>query len=226
MNLLAADITRFYGASTFALRALDGASGLRFGADADARWRLFRGELEDTDRLDLLLRDAAVAHPGGFAARIVFDLEGLADDEPFGPDWPGIDASSATAMLRDASARQRVQLGELASIWGISPQKLPKVGLDAITPATRIVAAGPGAILALADHFAAQSGFDLGDQVTFIGDGPAPRHLFGLAVALLGGTNQARTLNSGSSKASGRIDRVLVSDDATADEKRAAEALG
>jgi hypothetical protein len=226
MNISAADITRFYGASTFALRGIDRASGLRFGADADARWRLFRGELEDADRLDLLLRDAAVAHPGGFAARIVFDLEGLADDEPFGPDWPGIDASSATAMLRDASARQRVELTDLASIWGLSAQRLPKTRLDGITPATRIVAAGSIAVLALAEHFAAQPGFDLGDQVTFIGDGPASRHLFGLAVALLGGTSQARILNSRISKASGRVDRVLVSDDASVDEKRAAEALG
>ena len=49
----------FYRAAALGLRALDGRGvRRRFGEDADARWRQFRGELRDADRFDLLLRDA------------------------------------------------------------------------------------------------------------------------------------------------------------------------
>src|SRR5690242_12221615 len=53
--------TSFYEAASLGLRALDARAtrSRRFGPDADATWRAFRGELTDGDRLDLLLRDAA-----------------------------------------------------------------------------------------------------------------------------------------------------------------------
>ena len=33
-------------------------TGRRFGADADARWASFRGDLETVDRIELMIRDA------------------------------------------------------------------------------------------------------------------------------------------------------------------------
>jgi hypothetical protein len=84
------DRRRFYQSAMAILRALDAKAPVprRFGAEADARWALFKGDLALGDRLDLLVRDGAATQPTAFAPRVVFALDGLASDEPFGPDWP------------------------------------------------------------------------------------------------------------------------------------------
>ena len=92
------DASKFYKAAVGVLAVLDVRRGRAFGVDADARWQAFRGALQDWDRIEILVRDAAVAYGSeatsgaprvpcpGFAPRLVFDLPALADDEPSGPD--------------------------------------------------------------------------------------------------------------------------------------------
>ena len=90
----------FYAAAVAGLRALDARerTARRFGPDADTRWSSFKGALTDADRIDLLLRDAAVTWGAAFSASEVFDLFGLAPDEPFGPDWKPLPTSSITPL--------------------------------------------------------------------------------------------------------------------------------
>ena len=99
-------IDHFYVAAMLGLRALEARSAAprRFGPDADARWNAFRGGLQDWHRIELLVRDAAVRNPAGFAPKVVFDLPALADDEPSGPDWPGLPPAEAAALLRTAQS--------------------------------------------------------------------------------------------------------------------------
>ena len=87
------DRSVFYGAAVLGLRALDarGPTARRFGSEADARWTQFAGALGAGDRLDILLRDAARTWGAAFSPSECFGFFGLADDEPFGPDWGGID---------------------------------------------------------------------------------------------------------------------------------------
>ena len=81
MHVSVTSLQAFYKAGALTLRALDAraAQARIFGPDADAAWGLFKGELHEGERLDLLLRDAAVAHPAAFAPRVVFALEGLSE---------------------------------------------------------------------------------------------------------------------------------------------------
>jgi hypothetical protein len=66
---------QFYGAGRYvegALRLLQYVetrrpTGRRFGADADARWSSFRGDLETVDHIELMIRDVD-AECGGFGA--------------------------------------------------------------------------------------------------------------------------------------------------------------
>lgn len=190
-------ITSFYEAAVLGLQALDSqpGGGRRFGPNADATWTLFKGELGEADRLDLLVRDAAVSHPGAFAPRRVFVLEGLAEDEPYGPEWPGPDAALALRLWRGARAQARSLaevLEEAARAWSMRPAPLDMATLAAVGPATRILAAGTGAVLALASHFEARPELDLADQVALVTSSPGERQLFGLAVALLGSTRPVR----------------------------------
>jgi hypothetical protein len=98
---------RFYAAALLGLRALDERESTprRFGPDAEARWTQFSGSLGPGDRIDILLRDAAGTWGAAFAPAECFGLFGLADDEPFGPDWEGLDDASAKRLLSDAAPR-------------------------------------------------------------------------------------------------------------------------
>src|SRR5687768_1188859 len=82
-------------------------TGRRFGADADARWGSFRGDLETADRIELLIRDADAEwrdpdgeRGGAFGARTVYALRAVAEDEPFGAQWPGMDPVEAEKLWR------------------------------------------------------------------------------------------------------------------------------
>ncbi len=72
----------FYAAALAGLRALDGRERRprRFGPDADARWQNFCGHLSLAERVDLLIRDAAVTWQAAFSPAIVFRLPYLASD--------------------------------------------------------------------------------------------------------------------------------------------------
>jgi hypothetical protein len=97
---------QYYSASTSALRALERSSptNRRFGPDADATWKGFKGQLTDADRLDLLLREAAVQYPSAFAPRVLFAWDGLTEDEPFGPDWESLPDRMVAQLLRGPDA--------------------------------------------------------------------------------------------------------------------------
>jgi hypothetical protein len=232
------EIASFYRAAVAGLRALEARTGRRrFGADADAAWKAFRGELTDGDRLDLLVRDAAVSHPAAFASRVVFTLQGLAADEPFGPDWPGTDAASALAFLREAAEpASQVAVNQVlataAAAWAVVPSPFPAATLADIGPATRIVAAGTGAIVALGCYFGGRVDMDLAEQVIVVTERPADRQLFGLAAVTSGKpavlhilTPSAASRDAARAAGFANADRVLVSDDASPAAYEAATAL-
>jgi hypothetical protein len=182
------ECAHFYHAAVLGLRMLDRGQERRFGANADANWRAFSGELHAGDRLNLLLRDAATVYPAAFSPRVVFGLSGLAQDEPFGPDWPALSAADAIQMLQrtvEPSMTAEQVLIAAAALWDIKPATLPPEALPAIAPATRIVASGVGALLALFKRFASDKTLDFVDQIIWVTDLIAERHLFGLAAALL-----------------------------------------
>jgi hypothetical protein len=233
----------FYRSAVLALRASDASrpgSRRAFGPDADLRWKGMQGHLRAADRLELTLRNAAVPHPAAFAPRIVFALTGLADDEPFGTE---MSAPSALAekLLREAadplpSATPPAILGEVARAWSLAPERPDLGSLERLTPASRVVAAGAGAIVALAERFERRDGFDLANQVLLVADRPGERQLFGIAAALLGVAAPVRLLGTRAEDAHARdagfdrVQLVLVSPDAdpaAADRARQlAKALG
>jgi hypothetical protein len=237
-------VESFYRAGALGLRALEAREGRgrRLGPAADATWRAFRGdpgELDDRDRLDILLRDAAVTSPLAFAPRRIFALAGLSDDDPFGHAWPGLPVSLGKTLLHEAVADlaprpAHVVLGDVASAWGLAPSaSFAGAAVTSLGPASRVAAAGAGAVLLLAEHFASRSDLDLGDQVLFLTDRPGERQLFGLATLLLGKPMAPRialpeaALESGS-RVFGfdRLTAALVSDDAAAAARDAALSLG
>ena len=214
----------FYEAAVLGLHALGerGNGRQRLDADAWARWAQFKGDLTDGDFLDLLIRDAAVEQPAGFAPQVVFRLAGLADDDPFGATWPGANPALAARILRERPAdvdRTLSVLAAVAQAWSLTAGRV-RGDLAGLTPATRILVAGTGAILAVAEAWLGadgrpRAGFDWADQVTVVTDRPGDRQLAGLAGALVGAS---RPVVVRSVKDAERVpaDRLVTSDDATA----------
>ena len=212
--------------------------GRRFGPDADARWRAFRGGLQDWHRIDVLVRDAAVRNPAGFAPRVIFDLPALADDEPCGPDWPGVEPVEAAGLLRQAGEGPPrdalTALEAAATAWGLRPARPPVTATADIRPATRLVLAGAGAVLAVAAAFAGRPELDLADQAVLVADDPGTRQLFGLALASLNSLGSRRpprllrtTATAEDCRALGipAADRLLASDDVPPPERARVTAL-
>ena len=173
----------FYAAALVGLRALDARERTprRFGPEIDARWKNFRGHLGMSARLDILVRDAAVTYGAAFSPAKVFRLPGLASDEPFGPDWSGLEDHEADR--RWPPGAEVASLDDCAHAWGIEARA---VGLPDITPSTRLVVTGGAAILALGKTFAARRELSWSSQVLVIADGPSSRHLAGLVAPLVG----------------------------------------
>ncbi len=221
-------VPSFYRAAHVGLRVLDARSGRRrFGPDADAKWKQFRGELTDTDRMDLLLRDASTLAPLAFAPRDVFALTGLSTEDPFGPEWTGVAPQTGLsgALLRstdDAPADPVAAFDLCLAAWELAPPAFDPAKLPRIAPATRLVAGGVGALRALVAHFAAhRDALDLADQVVLVADRPYERQLLGLACVFLGTTNRPRVAAPGASpdrlRAQGftHVDAHVTSDDAS-----------
>jgi hypothetical protein len=173
----------FYGAAVLGLRALDARerTARRFGPEAEARWMQLAGALGTGDRLDILLRDAAVTWGAAFSPSECFGFFGLADDEPFGPDWGGIDDPTAKRLLTEANGP--VTLDGVASALGVDGAA---VSLPPLTPATKLVVAGGAALVALAKTIAADRALSWTDQVAVIADKANFRQLAALAAVLLG----------------------------------------
>ncbi|MDO9020760.1 MAG: hypothetical protein Q7V43_27800 [Myxococcales bacterium] len=228
------DVRSFHVAAHLGLRVLDARGGRRrFGDDADARWKQFRGQLTEADRFDLLLRDAATVAPLAFAPRDVFGFTGLSTEDPFGPDWAGPPRGLSGEFLRsreDAPIDPVAAFDRCLAAWERPVRALDPGTAPRVVPATRLLVGGTSALRHLVAVFAAaRDTLDLADQVILVADQACDRQLFGLAAVFLGTTNPPRCVAPGVKperwKALGvtRLDATLVSDDAS-DAVRAAVA--
>ncbi len=191
-NVSPANRDAFYAAAVAGLRALDARAPRRFGPDADIRWSAFKGALTDADRIDMLLRDAAVTWGSAFSPAEVFGLFGLAPDEPFGPDWQPLASSTARRMLQDPSSGATP--GSLARLLGITPQP---VALPSLSASTRLAVAGGAALVAVAEAFAAKPGLSWSDQVLAVATEPAHRQLAGQLAIVVGSSGRTRLTRPG-----------------------------
>jgi len=191
-------------------------TGRRFGPDADARWASFRGDLRTADRIELLIRDADTEWPGAFGARTVYDLRAVAEDEPFGAAWPGLDPVAAEELWRRirgeaAPAAPSEACRALAAVWGLPLRPHP---LEPIAATDRLIVAGPSAIAAAIDAFSTGTALDWADQVIVIATPPAHRQLAAAAIALVNATRPSRILAATDDLAPPAGARRVVSDDA------------
>jgi hypothetical protein len=220
----------FYEAAVLGLRALDARERAvrRFGADAEAHWTQFAGALGAADRLDILLRDATVTWGAAFSPSECFGFFGLADDEPFGPDWGGIDDQAAKQLLADADGA--ATLDRAATVLGVAATPAP---ISTLTPATKLVVAGGAAFLAVAKAFAANRALSWTDQVVTIANTAAFRQLGGLAAVLLGARGRTVIVRSSADATSvlraagfAYIDAAIVSPDAEFEAAELARQVG
>jgi hypothetical protein len=226
----AEDREAFYGAAVLGLRALDARERAprRFGPDADARWAQFAGALGLGDRVDILLRDAAGTWGPAFSPSDCFGLFGLAEDEPFGPDWGGIDDRIAKKLLSDTSVS--ATLDGVAAALGL---KATPVAFPALTPSTKLVVAGGAALVAVAKAFAENSALSWTDQVVAIANHGSFRQLAGLAAVLLGARGRTVIIRPGADAEGGlraagfaHLDAAVVSPDAEPEAAELARKVG
>jgi hypothetical protein len=106
---------RYYEGAPCALRFIEARrpTKRRFGAEADATWKAFRGDFGTSARIDLLLRDADAQWPGAFGARTVYDLAAVAEDEAFGAAWLPLDDVALRCSRRATSAKSSAGLQSL-----------------------------------------------------------------------------------------------------------------
>jgi hypothetical protein len=228
--LTAQDRAAFYGAAVLGLRALDARerTARRFGADADTRWMQFAGALGAGDRLDILLRDAAGTWGAAFSPSECFGLFGLAADEPFGPDWGGIDDHAAKKLLADASGA--ATFDSVAATLGVKPAP---VAFPQLTPSTKLVVAGGAALVSVAKAFSGNTALSWTDQVVVLADKPAWRQLAGLAAVVLGARGRTVIVRPGADaegalRAAGfaHLDAAVVSPDAETEAADLARKVG
>lgn len=224
------DRAAFYRAAVFGLRALDAreTTPRRFGADADARWTQFAGALGVGDRIDILLRDSARTWAAAFSPSECFGFFGLADDEPFGPDWGGIDDHAAKRLLAEADVPSTIE--HIAFGLGVKPES---VQVPPATAATKLIVAGGAAIVAVARVFAQSRALSWTDQVVVVADQAAWRQLAGLAAVLLGARGRTMLIRptdgvAGTLRAAGfaHLDAAVVTSDAEPQAAELARTLG
>jgi hypothetical protein len=226
----AVDRESFYGAAVLGLRALDARerSPRRFGAEADARWAQFAGALGLGDRVDILLRDAAGTWGTAFSPAECFGFFGLADDEPFGPDWSGLPDHAAKKVLVDFNRVPNID--DVAQALGV---KVSSVPTPSLTPATKIAVAGDSALVTIARAFGADSSLSWTDQVVAIASKGSSRQLAGLAAVVLGARGRTAVIRPGREAAAAlraagfsHVDIAVVSSDAEPEAGEVARAAG
>lgn len=174
----------YYRAAVWALRRLDdvGVPPKRFDAAADTRWTQFQGNLNASHRIDLLLRDAAARFGAAFSAGFVFDLPGLAIDEPFGPGWPSMRPQEARDLWNEVKRAPATEGKALVALWakllGVATPGKGAVGKPG--PAEQIVAVGPTAAWKAFEAFMGQGALDWSRGVHVFADTPAGRQFAGL----------------------------------------------
>jgi hypothetical protein len=225
----ATEVSSYYASAIAALRFLEQLrpTGRRFGADADARWSAFRGDLNTADRIDLLIRDANAEWPEAFGARTVFGKRAVAEDEPFGPDWQPLDAVDAEQLWRsavsvDAPASAAEALGAAAAAWGVT---LGGHDLGVIGATEKLVLAGPSAIGGALEAFRTGTALDWSTQVVVVATPPAHRQLGALAGALLRTTKATRIVAASTPGQALAGARLVVSDDAAPEDAARAQEL-
>lgn len=196
MEMSQSDLMSYYRAARAGLHYVESRrpGEHRFGAAADARWKAFAGGLTAAARLDLLIRDASAEWPGAFAARTAFNLDQVAEDDAFGPQWRPLDPVLAEELWREpapAVGSPHAALAAVASAWGLT---LTALDIPAIDPAQKVWVAGPTAIASLAEAFAAAPDLDWAAQVTCVATPPAHRQLAAFAAALTDATRPAAVL--------------------------------
>lgn len=203
-------------------------TGRRFGPDADARWTSFRGDLETIDRIELMIRDADAEWPGGFGARNVYALPGVAEDEPFGSQWEGVDPVAAEELWRwlkaePAPTTAAATCKAIAATWGLT---ITNHRLDPIAPTDHLVVVGASAIIATIEAFAAGSALDWSEQVVVVASAPAARQLAAAATALLNAARPTRIFSpTDTAPVLERGTRLVASSDADPADRKAAESL-
>ncbi len=210
-------MTSFYLASLCGLRAVEArkVTGRRFGTDADALWHGFKGHLDTADRIDLLLRDAAVAWPTAFAPSQVFGMSAVAEDDPFGPEWEPLDQAHAEDVWRSLTdVGQKSPFDILAACAAAWELKLTPVRLVGIDASTRIFAVGPSAVASLTNLFAENRDLDFTSQVACVASLPSHRHIAGLAAAVLNAQKGTTLLAPAESAKHKRPDMVVAGPDA------------
>lgn len=224
------DRAAFYRASLVALRFCDAREGRsrRFGADADAVWSGFAGDMGASERIDLLLRDADAQWAQAFAPRVVFGLAGLADDEPFGAAWASLEPAIGEELWKAIGAtpvgKDVAELTDTAArAWGHT--FLP-VTVPDLTATTRLIVAGASAIAATARMFARGPTLAWSDQVLVVAGWPFERHLAALAAPILGANHPTNLVRPGERPARpfGRA-RPFVSDDVDPESRAWADQL-
>lgn len=220
------DVHAYYRAALLALRHLDARrpSGRRFGAEADALWGGFKGDLGTAERIDLLLRDADAEWRAAFGARTVFARDAVAEDDAFGAGWPSLDSVDAEELWRSllrqpAPSDLIAALEAAAQAWDL---KLSPFDPGPVGAAERLVVAGPSAIAATVRAFAGRSDLDLADQVLVIATPPAHRQLAALGGALLTHAG-LQIVTAAEAREEERPRRVLLSDDAAPEDRAEAE---
>ncbi len=153
-------------------------TGRRFGPEADARWTGFAGHLGACDRLDILVRDADLEWPGAIGARRVFGLEGVGDDDAFGPTWEGIAHPLALELFRTHGGLDLSQL----DAWldrAFAAAHRPRLAVDVppLAPNDRFVVTGASAVASLLLAFEGRRELDFGAQILVVSNDPFCRQL-------------------------------------------------
>jgi hypothetical protein len=213
------EVAGYYRAALACLRYVEARrpTKRRFGADADARWKAFRGHLATSDRIDLLLRDANAEWPGAFGAREVFGLPNVAEDEAFGAAWPGMDPVEGERLWRELGSTQattsvREALGAVARAWGLTLQPQSAGAVDA---AEKLIVVGPSAVASLAEVFAGRTDLDWAAQVTCVATSAAHRQLALAAAAVVDTHRPVRVLTAAQAAGALAKARAVTSDDAS-----------
>jgi hypothetical protein len=223
-----ATVQAYYRAALTTLRFVEAQkpTGRRFGVDADASWKAFRGALTTADRIDLLIRDADAQWPGALGARTVFALRAVAEDEPFGAGFAHLDTVDAEDLWRDqlaapAPSDAAALVAAIAAAWGL---RLQAHDVGSVGAAERLLLVGPSAIASTLLAFHGRRDLDWSDQVVVLATPPAHRQLAAAGGALLGSTK--RTVLRAATDAGAPLQghRLISSPDADeADLRRARE---
>jgi len=180
------------------------------------------------DRIELMIRDADAEWPGGFGARAVFAMQGVAEDEPFGSQWEGLDPVAAEELWRrvkaePAPATAAAALASIAGAWGVTLTAQPS---EPVAPTDHLVVVGASAIAATIEAFAAGAALDWSEQVVVVASSPAARQLATAGTALLNAVWAAAIVTATEpAPAIKRGARLVASPDAEPADRARAEAL-